>query len=85
MNVFQVVRKVFESIRQKPIDALILLVFILVILKLLSLYNVSNVDDAEWERFKKDNNCAPLITNGGQSLGWQCKDGRVHYRWRQQR
>jgi hypothetical protein len=42
--------------------------------------------DAEWEAYAKENHCTPVgATDGSNRGGWKCDDGKVHYRWRQQR
>ena len=54
--------------------------------KLLSLYLSTNTDDSRWERFKAEHHCQLLVNDrGSQRLSWQCDDGEIHYRWRQQR
>lgn len=42
--------------------------------------------EADWQKFVKDNNCVSLGDAGGNNRGgWKCEDGKIHYRWRQQR
>lgn len=71
MNITQLLHKVTRVLRQKPIDALLFIIFSLAIIQLLNLYAVANIDDAEWEQFKQANECMPLIADKSQRLGWQ--------------
>jgi hypothetical protein len=78
--------KITQFIRQKPIDVLLILIFAIVVLKLSSLYFSVNVDDGNWEQFKSEHGCKLLTTETGtQRLSWECNDGKIYYRWRQQR
>jgi hypothetical protein len=80
------VRKATQFIHQQPVDMLLMLVFAIVILKLSSLYFSVNADDGTWEQFKSEHSCKLLTTETGtQRLSWECDDGKVYYRWRQQR
>jgi len=79
-------RKIMQFILQKPIDILLMLLFAIVIIKLSSLYFSVSVDDGNWEQFKFEHNCKLLTTaTGTQRLSWECNDGKIYYRWRQQR
>ncbi|MDP2179686.1 hypothetical protein [Methylicorpusculum sp.] len=76
----------FRKFRAKPVDILIAGIFALVIFKLWSLYASANLDEGQWEQFKQDHQCKQLVSETGiQRLSWQCDDGQVYYRWRQQR
>lgn len=67
-------------------NTVLTLIFAVVILKLSSLYWSVNVDDGNWEQFKTEHKCLLLTSKTGtQRLSWQCDDGKVYYRWRQQR
>ena len=67
-------------------NTVLTLIFAVVILKLSSLYWSVNVDDGNWEQFKAEHKCLLLTSKTGtQRLSWQCDDGKVYYRWRQQR
>lgn len=71
---------------QKPVDVLLTFIIVLVALKLASLYFSVNIDDGNWEQFKVVHGCKLLTTKTGtQRLSWECDDGRIYYRWRQQR
>ncbi len=75
-----------QFFRQKPVDVLLTFIVVLVLLKLSSLYFSVNVDDGNWEQFKIEHGCKLLTTKTGtQRLSWECDDGRIYYRWRQQR
>lgn len=80
--------KLFDKVaqlRRNLMTALVGLLFLIAIVKLLGLY-MSNIDDGEWERFKTEHDCRPLVNErGSQRLSWQCNDGQIHHRWRQQR
>ncbi len=42
--------------------------------------------EADWEAFVRDHHCVAVgATDGSNRGGWRCDDGRIHYRWRQQR
>jgi len=44
------------------------------------------MDEGQWEQFKIDHHCQPQVAdNGDRRLSWQCDDGDIYYRWRQQR
>jgi hypothetical protein len=86
MYLKQLRRKTVQVIGQKPIDVLLILLFIIVIIKLTSLYFSVNADDGNWEQFKSEHNCKLRTTETGtQRLSWECDDGKIYYRWRQQR
>jgi hypothetical protein len=86
MALKQVTKKTAQFIRRKPMDVLLMLIFAIVIIKLSSLYFSVNVDDGNWEQFKPEHNCTLLTTETGtQRSSWQCNDGKIYYRWRQQR
>ena len=86
MAIKQLAKKTTQFIRQKPLDVLLMIIFAIVIIKLSSLYFSVNVDDGSWEQFKSEHNCKLLTTETGtQRLSWECNDGKIYYRWRQQR
>jgi len=86
MAIKQLAKKTTQFIRQKPLDVSLMLLFAIVVIKLSSLYFSVNVDDGNWEQFKSENNCKLLTTETGtQRLSWDCSDGKIYYRWRQQR
>jgi len=79
-------RKTAQVMGLKPIDVLLILLFTIVIIKLSGLYFSVNADDGNWEQFKVDHNCKLRTTETGtQRLSWECDDGEIYYRWRQQR
>ena len=50
----------------------------------LLMYNRSEEDD--WVAFRDTHHCTPVaVTDGSNRAGYQCDDGKVHYRWRQMR
>ena len=86
MAIKQLAKKATQFIRQKPLDVSLMLLFAIVVIKLSSLYFSVNVDDGNWEQFKSEHNCKLLTTEAGtQRLSWECNDGKIYYRWRQQR
>jgi len=86
MALKQLGRKIAQFISQKPVDVLLMLVFAIIIIKLSSLYFSVNADDGNWEQFKSEYGCKLLTTETGtQRLSWECNDGKIYYRWRQQR
>jgi hypothetical protein len=86
MYLKQLGRKAAQVIALKPIDVLLILLFTIVIIKLCSLYFSVNTDDGNWEQFKAEHNCNLRTTETGtQRLSWECDDGKIYYRWRQQR
>jgi hypothetical protein len=79
-------RKIAQAKSLKPIDLLLILLFAIVIFKVSSLYFSVNTDDGKWEQFKVENHCKLRTTETGtQRLSWECDDGKIYYRWRQQR
>jgi hypothetical protein len=86
MAIKQLAKITTQFIRQKPLDVLLILLFAILIIKLSGLYFSVNVDDGNWEQFKSEHNCKLLTTETGtRRLSWECNDGKVYYRWRQQR
>ena len=86
MAIKQLAKKTTQFIRQKPLDVSLMLLFAIVVIKLSNLYFSVNVDDGNWEQFKSEHNCKLLTTETGtQRLSWDCSDGKIYYRWRQQR
>ena len=86
MALNQLARKTEQFFRQKPIDVLLMLIFAVVLIKLANLYFSVNIDDGNWEQFKSEHNCKLLTTETGtQRMSWECNDGKIYYRWRQQR
>jgi len=86
MAIKQLAKITTQFIRQKPLDVLLILIFAIVVIKLSGLYFSVNVDDGNWEQFKSEHNCKLLTTKTGtQRLSWECDDGKIYYRWRQQR
>ena len=85
MNLLEHAERTMSFLHRHWISALIVLFFCVTIGKLLGLY-MSNIDDSDWERFKAEHDCRLLVDeSGSQRLNWQCDDGKIHYRWRQQR
>lgn len=42
--------------------------------------------EADWQRYVETHHCkAVAATDGSNRGGWRCDDGKVHYRWRQQK
>ena len=42
--------------------------------------------EADWEAFMRDHHCQAVgAADGSNRGGWRCDDGKIHYRWRQQR
>lgn len=42
--------------------------------------------EADWEAFKQAHHCASVGREAGNNQGgWRCDDGKIHYRWRQQK
>lgn len=86
MNLKLLRRKTVQVTGLKPIDLLLILLFTIVIFKLSSLYFSVNTDDGNWAQFKVQHHCKLRTTETGtQRLSWECDDGKIYYRWRQQR
>jgi hypothetical protein len=72
--------------RRKPLDLLLIAALIAAIVKLTSLYLSVNTDDGAWEQFKAEHHCKLRVSeHGTQRASWECDDGEIYYRWRQQR
>jgi hypothetical protein len=86
MSLPQSLQKLTADLLSKPLYALLFLVLGAAMLVLGSLYSSLNDDDGAWEQFKIDHHCQ-LQTNpsGTKRHSWLCADGKVYYRWRQQR
>jgi hypothetical protein len=42
--------------------------------------------DEDWEAFKLTRHCQSVGSEAGNNQGgWRCDDGKIHYRWRQQK
>jgi len=85
MNLIQLFQTVWQMVRQKPLDIFLYLVVGGIVIKLLSLYFSVSVDDGNWEQFRLEHHCQIQVSSGKQDSGWLCDDGKVYYRWRQQR
>ncbi|HBA66713.1 MAG: hypothetical protein CVV06_18400 [Gammaproteobacteria bacterium HGW-Gammaproteobacteria-10] len=86
MTLSETIAKIILSLKHNLVATFVGLLFSLAIIKLIGAYLSSNIDDGEWEQFKIDHDCQPFINDSGsQRLSWQCDDGKVYYRWRQQR
>ena len=86
MALKQLATKTAQLIRQNRIDFMLVILFAVVVIKIYSLYFSVNADDGNWEQFKSEHSCKLLTTETGtQRLSWECDDGEIYYRWRQQR
>ena len=86
MALMQKVAQSFPLSRQNLPTVLLVIIFSIAIFTLLHLYASVTTDDGQWERFKADHHCRLLVNErGSQRLSWQCDDGKLYYRWRQQR
>jgi hypothetical protein len=71
---------------RKLFDGVAFLVLAAVVIKLISLNTGVTVDDDTWNAFKTTHNCQlQKSAYGNQEASWLCDDGKVYYRWRQQR
>ncbi len=42
--------------------------------------------EGDWIAFKEKHHCVSVAeARGSNGSGWYCDDGKVHYRWRQQK
>lgn len=40
----------------------------------------------DWQAFKEAHHCVSVAqARGSNGSGWYCDDGKIHYRWRQQK
>ena len=86
MGLMHKIPATWPFLRKNIFNILLALFFGAVLIELSSLYMGVNTDDGQWEQFKADHHCRLLINeSGNQRLSWQCDDGEIHYRWRQQR
>ncbi|PPD49438.1 MAG: hypothetical protein CTY13_03425 [Methylobacter sp.] len=84
MTIFNWLRRLL--LRQQLSTVMLVIVFTALTIKLITLYVDANMDEGQWEQFKIDHNCQPQVAdNGDRRLSWQCDDGDIYYRWRQQR
>lgn len=86
MNISTGVVKLLTLLHRNLTNVLIGIFFSVAVIKLLSLYLSVNTDDGRWEQFKTEHQCRLLVNDrGSQRLSWQCDNGKIYYRWRQQR
>lgn len=79
-------KQLYHYFRRKPFDLILLTMFVAVIIKLFSLYFSAGIDDGEWDAFKIQHNCKMQLKKRGlPHTIWECDDGKLYYRWRQQR
>lgn len=84
MTIFNWLRRLV--LRQQRFTVMLVIVFTVITIKLITLYADANMDEGQWEQFKTDHHCQPQVAdNGDRRLSWQCDDGDIYYRWRQQR
>jgi len=80
------IKRTIQTIRNKPLDCVLYLIFAIAIIKLYSLYFSVNVDDANWDKFSVEHHCKlQKNENGTQEANWKCDDGKVYYRWMHQK
>ena len=42
--------------------------------------------EGDWQKFVEENHCQAVgSADGSNRGGWRCDDGKIHYRWRQQK
>lgn len=42
--------------------------------------------EGDWQKFVEANHCQAVgASDGTNRSGWRCDDGKIHYRWRQQK
>ena len=86
MNLKLLQSKIGQSLREKPLDALLILFFVLLVIIMTSLYFRVDYDDEHWEQFKIEHHCQLRTTKTGtQRASWVCDNGETYFRWRQQR
>lgn len=52
------------------------------------IYLLTSVHEGEedWQQFVEANQCRSISNEDGSNRGgWRCHDGKIHYRWRQQK
>lgn len=77
--------KLARFLHDKPFDVLAIAAFFLTTAVLIRLYTTLN-EDENWEQFKTQHHCQLRTSKTGtQRASWACDDGKVYYRWRQQR
>jgi hypothetical protein len=86
MNLRQISTKITSLTGRKLFDILLFVILATVVIKLISLNFSVTVDDSEWNAFKTEHHCQlQKSAYGNQEASWLCDDGKVYYRWRQQR
>lgn len=86
MQLKPLAKKIGRYLHEKPYDALLILAFVIVMIILTRLYFSLNEDDGQWEQFKAEHDCKLRMSKTGtQRVSWSCNDGKIYYRWRQQR
>ncbi len=55
---------------------------LLVVMKII----IAPEGEEEWTKFKEQHHCVSVAeARGANGSGWYCDDGKIHYRWRQQK
>lgn len=86
MSLKQLSTKIMALTGRNVFDILVFLLLAMVVIKLISLNTGVTVDDDTWSDFKTEHNCQlQKSAYGNQEASWLCDDGKVYYRWRQQR
>ena len=71
---------------RKLFDGVVFLALAAVVIKLISLNMGVTVDDDAWNAFKTTHKCQlQKSAYGNPEASWLCDDGKVYYRWRQQK
>jgi len=81
----QLLSALVSSIRTRPRDFTILLIFCIAIAILLRLHSETQLDD-NWGQFIIDHHCQKIDNEGSNNhrTNWVCDDGEEYFRWRQQ-
>jgi hypothetical protein len=86
MNLRQLLTNITPLTGRKVFDIVVFVLLAAVVIKLISLNTGVTVDDDTWNDFKTEHNCQlQKSAYGNQEASWLCDDGKVYYRWRQQR
>ncbi|HYE35368.1 cbb3-type cytochrome oxidase assembly protein CcoS [Methylocaldum sp.] len=70
----------------KPIEIVVFVSLGVALLFVAALLWSVREGDEDWNEFSQAHHCVSLAdTEGRDRAGWRCDDGKVYYRWRQQR
>jgi hypothetical protein len=70
----------------KPMDIAVFSALGIALMFVAYLILTAHEGEGDWQKFVGANHCQAVgAADGSNRGGWRCDDGRIHYRWRQQK